>query len=85
MIKLGKYKLCILDLVTDKKLGGLDSSKIWQHIAFGIMSQAMLQVQNMTWQLIAAYGAVVGGSRVAIEIAKNFAPKIKGGSDVQSD
>lgn len=70
MISLGRYKVCVLDLVTDNKTGKLDGSKIWNHIAFIILSKAMLTVQQMTWELIAAYGAVVGGSRVAIAFMK---------------
>lgn len=70
MISFGRYKVCIFDLITDGRTGKLDGSKIWNHVAFIILSKAMLTVDEMTWELIAAYGAVVGGSRVAIAFMK---------------
>lgn len=70
MIAFGRYKVCIFDLITDGKTGKLDSSKIWNHIAFGILSKAVLAAHDLTWELLTAYGAVVGGSRVAIVFLK---------------
>jgi len=70
MISFGRYKVCVFDLITDAKTGKLDSSKIWNHIAFGILSKAVLTTDDLTWELLTAYGAVVGGSRVAIVFLK---------------
>jgi len=70
MISFGKYKVCVLDLITDNKTGKLDGSKIWNHIAFIILSKAMLTAETLTWELMAAYGSIVGGSRVAIAFIK---------------
>jgi len=70
MIHLGKYRVCVLDLVTDGRTGKLDGSKIWNHVAFIILSKAMLTAETMTWELMAAYGSIVGGSRVAIAFLK---------------
>lgn len=69
MLKFGTYNVCVLDLVADKTTGKLDSAKIWKHIAFIIMSQAML-TNTVTWDLMLAYGSVVGGSQVAIMLIK---------------
>lgn len=69
MIEIGKYKVCLLDLVTDEKTGRLAASKIWSHIANIILSKAILTA-TITWELLAAYGAVVGGSHVAIMFLK---------------
>lgn len=69
MIKLGRYHICMLDLITDTKTGKLDSSKIWKHVAFIIMSKVML-TNDVTWDLMLAYGGVVGSSQVAIMLIK---------------
>ena len=64
MINIGKYSICILDLVTNSN-GRLSSTKIWLHIANLVMSKTMLNQLNVGWELLAAYGSVVGGSYVA--------------------
>jgi len=69
MIKLGKYHVCFLDLVTDEKTGKLAGTKIWNHVANIILSKAML-TNSITWELMLAYGAIVGGSHVAIMFLK---------------
>lgn len=69
MIEIGKYKVCMLDLVTDGKTGRLAGHKIWNHIANIILSKAVLTT-TITWELLAAYGAIVGGSHVAVMFLK---------------
>ncbi len=69
MIQVGKYKLCVLDLITDDKTGKLSGTKIWNNIANIILSKAVLTA-TVTWELLAAYGAVVGGSHVATMFIK---------------
>lgn len=64
MITLGKYQVCVLDLFTDAT-GKLSSSKCWFNAANVIMSKVMLSQTNVDWELLSAYGAVVGGSHVA--------------------
>ena len=66
MIKIGKYSICILDLLTDSRTGRLSASKLWLHIANGIMSYIMLHSDSVDWELMAVYGSVVGGSYVAV-------------------
>lgn len=66
MIKIGKYSICILDLFTDSRTGRLSASKLWLHIANGIMSYIMLHSESVDWELLAVYGSVVGGSYVAV-------------------
>jgi hypothetical protein len=69
MVVFGKYRVCLFDLITDGKTGKLDGNKIWQHVCYIILSKAMLTTPP-TWELIAAYGSVVGGSRVAMAFLK---------------
>jgi hypothetical protein len=70
MIKFGRYNLCFFDLVTDRKDGKLDGAKIWQHISNGIICWAVLSAKDITWELITALGAVVGGSYVGTQWLK---------------
>lgn len=69
MLTIGKYKVCILDLVTDSRTGKLSGSKIWRHICFAILSKTMLTTE-ITWDLMLAYGGVVGSSEIAIMLIK---------------
>lgn len=68
-LKLKSYDICILDLVCDHKTGKLSTVKIWAHVANGIMSKVML-TQSVDWELMAAYGAIVGGSYVGLQFLK---------------
>jgi hypothetical protein len=65
MISVGPYKVCVLDFFTDEKSGRLSATKLWLHVANIIMSKVMLEQQSVSWELLAAYGAVVGGSHIA--------------------
>lgn len=56
-------RLC--ELLTDEKTGKLSTTKIWMHIANGIMSYVMLHQDVVSWELLSAYGAIVGGSYMA--------------------
>ena len=66
MLRVGRYSVCILDLLTDSRNGRLSASKLWLHIGNGIMSWIMLQSDSVDWELLTAYGGIVGGSYVAI-------------------
>lgn len=70
MITLGKYQICILDLVADHVTGKLDSGKIWFHIANIIESRRILFNSNVEWMEVLIYLAVVGGSNVAMQAMK---------------
>lgn len=69
MIKIGEYQLCVLDLLTDSRTGRLSASKIWFHASNVIMSWVMI-TKEVDWLLMAAYGAIVGGSYVAVNLFK---------------
>jgi hypothetical protein len=69
VILFGKYQVCFLDLVTDGKTGKFDGNKIWQHVCYGILSYCVL-TSPITWELMATYGSIVGGSRVAMAFLK---------------
>lgn len=64
MITIGKYQICILDLFTDST-GKLSASKCWLHVANVIMSKVMLTQANVDWELLSAFGSIVGGSHIA--------------------
>lgn len=72
--KLKSYDICILDLLCDHKTGKLSTVKIWAHIANLIMSKAFLtkaaSKNSFEWLDLAAYGAIVGGSYVAVQFLK---------------
>lgn len=69
-IKIFSKQICPLELITDEQTGKLSQSKIWMNVANAILSRAILIAPNLTWDLIASYGAVVGGSHVAITFLK---------------
>ena len=54
----------LLDLITDEKTGKLSTTKIWMHVANATMTHVMYRQEAITWELMAAYGAIVGGSYV---------------------
>ena len=70
MIKLGKYELCVLDLITDSRSGKLSASKIWLHIANGTSTYVIATQMEQDWLMLAVYNAIVGGSYVAIQFFK---------------
>lgn len=69
-LKLKSYDICLLDLVCDHKTGKLSTVKIWAHVSNVIMSKVMLTQDVIGWDLMAAYGAIVGGSYVAMQFFK---------------
>jgi len=88
MIKIGKYSVCVLDLVTDSRTGRLSASKLWLHIANSIMSYIMLKSESVDWILMTAFGGIVGGSYVAVQLIKSiYAPRGigSGGMDYSGD
>lgn len=69
-IKVKGYNVCLLDLVTDSTNGRLSTVKIWQHIGNAIMCKVMLVQDDVDWELMLAFGAVVSGSYIAINLFK---------------
>lgn len=69
MIKLGKYQVCILDLVTDSKTHKLSTTKIWQHIGFTALTYSLLRSPASADGML-AYGAIVASSGVAMQFIK---------------
>lgn len=65
MINFQGYHVCVLDFVTGEN-GKFSSTQLWFHIANIIMSKVMLTQVSVDWELLAAYGAVVGGSHAAV-------------------
>ena len=41
------------------------ASKIWMHIAYGVSTYIMLKMENVGWEILLVYMAVVGGSEIA--------------------
>lgn len=63
-IKFGQYQVCLLDLITDEKSGKLSMTKLWYHVANVILSMEILKQTSIDWQMVLAYGSVVGGSHL---------------------
>ena len=56
----------VADLFRDEKTGRLSSTKTWAHIANVVMTYVVVkQAQTASYELILAYGAIVGGSQLA--------------------
>ncbi len=78
MMRFGKYHVCLIELFMDEK-GRLSSTKTWLHVANVIMSKIMLEQKEVGWELLATYGAIVGGSYLgAAIITRKW--KVDGGS-----
>jgi len=69
MIKIGKYELCFLDYFVDSQ-GKLSATKFWFHVGNIILSKAILEKSDLGWEDILSYGAIVGGSHVAVALLK---------------
>lgn len=52
------------DLFTDEKTHRLSTTKLWVNVANVVMSYVILRQDQVGWELLAAYGAIVGGSYV---------------------
>lgn len=83
MLTIGKYRICILDLVCDDRTGKLSSTKIWNHVCNAILCKAILTTP-VTWELMTAFGAIVGGSHVATLFLK-YKYRDGGGNANKSD
>lgn len=44
------------------------SSKIWTHIAYGTSTYLILHMENVGWEILLVYMAVVGSSEIAKKI-----------------
>lgn len=67
MIKIGKYEVCILDILTEEAKDGmrkLSSHQVWQHIGFSAITYQFLNT-TLTVELLVGYGLIVAGSKVA--------------------
>lgn len=69
-VKIFGAEVCPLELITDSKTGKLSTSKVWQHIGFTAMTWKFLQIADPSWEILVAYGAIVAGSYVAINLLK---------------
>ena len=45
--------------------GHPSTSKLWKHIAYAVATYIVLTMQNVTWEILLVYMAVVGGSEIA--------------------
>lgn len=67
-------------LWTSSTTGKASSSKIWTHIAYAVATYILLTMQNVTWEILLVYMAIVGGS----EIAKRLLTLKYGGNDAKT-
>lgn len=44
------------------------ASKIWTHIAYGTATYIVIRMENISWEMLLVYMAVVGGSEIAKKI-----------------
>lgn len=52
-------------LWTSSSTGQSSASKIWTNIAYAVATYIVLTMQNVTWEILLVYMAVVGGSEIA--------------------
>jgi len=69
MIKLGKYEICLIDLLVDKE-GKLSSTQVWYHIANIIESYRILYNNSVDSFEVLFYLVIVGGSKLAMQVIK---------------
>lgn len=41
------------------------ASKIWMHISYGVSTYIVIRMDNIGWEILLVYMAVVGGSEIA--------------------
>ena len=51
-------------LWTSSTTGQTSTSKLWTHVAYAVATYIVVIMQNVTWEILLVYMAVVGGSRV---------------------
>ena len=55
----------MLSLIRDQS-GRLSASKMWTNIAYGVSTYVVIErADNLTWDFLLVYMAVVGGSEIA--------------------
>ena len=57
MIRLGKYHLCVLDLVTDNGL--LSSTKIWRHVGYSVITYKFFNLIDPDVEWMVAYASII--------------------------
>ncbi len=66
-IKLGNFQICPMELITDDN-GKLAAAKIWMQIAYGVLTWKVIFMEGITWDIMTAYGSIVGGSFIAAKL-----------------
>ena len=49
----------------DSLSGKPSTSKLWTHISYGTSTYIILHMENVSWEILLVYMAVVGGSEIA--------------------
>lgn len=49
----------------DSNSGKASASKIWMHISYGVATYIVVHMENVGWEVLLVYMAVVGGSEIA--------------------
>lgn len=52
-------------LWTSSTTGQTSTSKLWTHVAYAVATYIVVTMQNVTWEILLVYMAVVGGSEIA--------------------
>jgi hypothetical protein len=62
MLKIGRYNVCVLDLITESRTGKLSSVKIGSVAGQVFLTYKFCQIDNPTPEQMACYGAIMGGT-----------------------
>lgn len=63
-VRIFGFDICPLELITGDN-GKLSSTKLWMNTANIILSLKVIAMDSIDWEIMATYGAIVGGSYVA--------------------
>lgn len=80
-IKVFGLDLCPFELVTGDD-GKLSTTKIWMNIANLVLSWKVVKMDSIEWDVMAVYGAIVGGSYIAAKFISMKYASVPEGADV---
>lgn len=58
----------LLSFIVCERDGNPSTAKIWRHIAFGVITYKVFLLPELSYEMLLAYGAVVGG----IELGQRY-------------
>lgn len=73
MISFFGYKLCLLDLITDKDTRQISASKLWMQIGYAVLTFVIIKeamIGHVDAELFLLYGLIVAGNYTALKFVK---------------